>query len=222
MQNFKRWYLMRGHEQMRMVSTSLQIVCVLLLQDLVQSCSRGRGEDSGGHVLRETTSRGLCGLVCPSRTGVCLYCSVCLFLIVENVREMVRARPQPHTWANGCARASPRVERHQLSSGCSVRVRAPAFGVRHWLARTHQVCLVPMKGRSLVMCYKCLCACVFGAVEARSSRTSVGSFTSFPARGPPSTSLTAPPLLATRFAPASRPLRSCVCSVPSVGGELHR
>jgi hypothetical protein len=32
--------------------------------------SRGEG-DSGGHlpVLRETTSRGLCGLVCPSRTG---------------------------------------------------------------------------------------------------------------------------------------------------------
>ena len=28
--------------------------------------------DSGGHVLRETTSRGLCGLVYPSRTGVCL------------------------------------------------------------------------------------------------------------------------------------------------------
>jgi hypothetical protein len=25
--------------------------------------------DSGGHVLRETTSRGLCGLVCPSHTG---------------------------------------------------------------------------------------------------------------------------------------------------------
>ncbi len=45
------------------------LVCVLLLQDLVQSCSRVGGEDSGGHVLRETTSRGLCGLVCPSRTG---------------------------------------------------------------------------------------------------------------------------------------------------------
>jgi hypothetical protein len=44
-------------------------VCVLLLQDLVQSCWRGGGEDSGGHVLREMTSRGLCGLVCPSRTG---------------------------------------------------------------------------------------------------------------------------------------------------------
>jgi hypothetical protein len=25
--------------------------------------------DSGGHVLRETTSRGLCGLVCPSRAS---------------------------------------------------------------------------------------------------------------------------------------------------------
>jgi hypothetical protein len=25
--------------------------------------------DSGGHVLRETTNRGLCGLVCPSRTS---------------------------------------------------------------------------------------------------------------------------------------------------------
>jgi len=47
----------------------LQYLCVLLLEDLVQSCSRGGGEDGGGHVLRETTSRGLCGLVCPSRTG---------------------------------------------------------------------------------------------------------------------------------------------------------
>jgi hypothetical protein len=25
--------------------------------------------DSGGHVLRETTSQGLCGLACPSRTS---------------------------------------------------------------------------------------------------------------------------------------------------------
>ena len=40
----------------------------LLLQYLLQSCSRGEG-DSGGHVLRETTSRGLSGLVCPSRTS---------------------------------------------------------------------------------------------------------------------------------------------------------
>jgi hypothetical protein len=29
----------------------------------------GGGWDSGGHVLRETTSQGLCGLVCPSRTS---------------------------------------------------------------------------------------------------------------------------------------------------------
>ena len=27
------------------------------------------GGDIGGHVLRETTSRGLCGLVCQSRTS---------------------------------------------------------------------------------------------------------------------------------------------------------
>jgi hypothetical protein len=46
-------------------------VCVcLLLQDLVQRCLHGGGGDMGGHVLRETTSRGLCGLVCR----VCVYC----------------------------------------------------------------------------------------------------------------------------------------------------
>ncbi len=43
-------------------------VC-FLLQDLEQSCLRGGGGDIGGHVLRETTSRGLCGLVYPSRTS---------------------------------------------------------------------------------------------------------------------------------------------------------
>ena len=42
----------------------------LLLQYLLQSCSHGGEGDSGGHMLRETTSRrGLCGLVCPSRTS---------------------------------------------------------------------------------------------------------------------------------------------------------
>jgi hypothetical protein len=45
-------------------------LCVcLLLQDLVQSCLHGGGGDMGGHVLREMTSRGLCGLGCPSRTS---------------------------------------------------------------------------------------------------------------------------------------------------------
>jgi hypothetical protein len=29
----------------------------------------GGGGDMRGHVLRETTSRGLCGLGCPSRTS---------------------------------------------------------------------------------------------------------------------------------------------------------
>ena len=44
-------------------------MCVcLLLQYLLQSCSLGGG-GSGGHVLQETTSRGLRELVCPSRTN---------------------------------------------------------------------------------------------------------------------------------------------------------
>jgi hypothetical protein len=51
--------------------TVARLLLFLLLQYLLQSCSRegGGGGDNGGHVLRETTSRGLCGLVCPSRTG---------------------------------------------------------------------------------------------------------------------------------------------------------
>jgi hypothetical protein len=36
--------------------------CCLLLQDLVEGCAREGEEDSGGHVLWDTTSRGLCGL----------------------------------------------------------------------------------------------------------------------------------------------------------------
>ena len=41
----------------------------LLLQYLLQSRSRRGGRENGGHVLRETTSRGQCELVCPSRTN---------------------------------------------------------------------------------------------------------------------------------------------------------
>jgi hypothetical protein len=43
-------------------------VC-LLLQYLLQRCSRGGGGGNGGHVIRETTSRSLCEQVCPSRTN---------------------------------------------------------------------------------------------------------------------------------------------------------
>jgi hypothetical protein len=35
---------------------------------IIKLFARGEGA-SGGHVLRETTTRGLCGLVCPSRTS---------------------------------------------------------------------------------------------------------------------------------------------------------
>jgi hypothetical protein len=44
-------------------------VCVFIIAvPITKLCAWGEG-DSGGHVLRETTSRGLCGLVCPSRTS---------------------------------------------------------------------------------------------------------------------------------------------------------
>jgi hypothetical protein len=43
-------------------------VCVYYCSTYYKAVCNG-GEDSGGHVLRETTSRGLCGLVCTSRTS---------------------------------------------------------------------------------------------------------------------------------------------------------
>jgi hypothetical protein len=43
------------------------VKCECLLP-IIKLFARGEG-DSGGHVLRETMSRGLCGLVCPSRTS---------------------------------------------------------------------------------------------------------------------------------------------------------
>ena len=43
-------------------------MCVCLLLQDTKLFAWGGG-DIGGHVLRETTSRGLCGLVCPSRTS---------------------------------------------------------------------------------------------------------------------------------------------------------
>jgi hypothetical protein len=44
-------------------------VCVFITAvPIIKLFAWGEG-DSGGHVLRETTTRGLCGLVCPSRTS---------------------------------------------------------------------------------------------------------------------------------------------------------
>ena len=45
------------------------LVCVFITAvPSIKLFACGEG-DSGGHVLCETTSRGLCGLVCPSRTS---------------------------------------------------------------------------------------------------------------------------------------------------------
>ena len=43
-------------------------MCFITAEPITKLFAWG-AEDSGGHVLRETTSRGLCGLVCPSRTS---------------------------------------------------------------------------------------------------------------------------------------------------------
>jgi len=43
-------------------------VCVYYCSTYYKAVRVGGG-DSGGHVLRETTSRVLCGLVCSSRTS---------------------------------------------------------------------------------------------------------------------------------------------------------
>ena len=44
-------------------------VCVFITAGPSTKLFAWGGGDIGGHVLRETTSRGLCGLVCPSRTS---------------------------------------------------------------------------------------------------------------------------------------------------------
>ena len=44
------------------------MVCFITAGPITKLCAWVE-EESGGHVLRETTSRDLCGLVCPSRTS---------------------------------------------------------------------------------------------------------------------------------------------------------
>jgi hypothetical protein len=51
-------------------TTSIRLrVCVYYCSTYYKAVRVEGGGDSGGHVLRETTSRGLCGLVCPSCTS---------------------------------------------------------------------------------------------------------------------------------------------------------
>ncbi len=56
--------------QLSILLRLLEFVCVFIITAGPSTkLLRGEGGDIGGHVLRETTSRGLCGLVCPSRTS---------------------------------------------------------------------------------------------------------------------------------------------------------
>ena len=47
----------------------VQCVCVYYCSTYYKAVRVCGGGNNGGHMLRETTSRGLCGLVCPSRTS---------------------------------------------------------------------------------------------------------------------------------------------------------
>jgi hypothetical protein len=61
--------LRSGEAELENQSTPGVHVCVFITAvPIIKLFARGEG-DSRGHVLRETTSRGLCGLVCPSRTS---------------------------------------------------------------------------------------------------------------------------------------------------------
>ena len=44
-------------------------MCVYYCSTYYKAVREGGGAGSGGHVLRETTSRRRCELVCPSRTN---------------------------------------------------------------------------------------------------------------------------------------------------------
>ena len=73
----------------RRETTSRSVLCDYYCSTYEKAVRVGEG-DSGGHVQRETTSRGLCGLVCPSRTSerggegsVCV-CLLLHFNIFEN------------------------------------------------------------------------------------------------------------------------------------------
>ena len=63
---------------------------------LIKLFAWGEGE-SGGHVVRETTSRGLCGLGCPSHVvGVCL-----LLEYLLKISLFITAVSSPPPWGGG-------------------------------------------------------------------------------------------------------------------------
>ena len=93
------------------------------------------------------------------------------FIQMRKVREtnMVRARPQPHTWANECARDSPRVERGSSAASvvCAYARRHSACGTgslalprQFWFVLCHGLSCAN-EGRALVMRYMLACLCLW-------------------------------------------------------------
>jgi hypothetical protein len=69
-------------------------VCVYYCSTYYKAVRMGGGggtmEDMCDNVLRGTTSRGLCGLVCPSRTSVLLFitCAMCVFITAGPITKL--------------------------------------------------------------------------------------------------------------------------------------
>jgi hypothetical protein len=118
------------------------------------------GGEIGGHVLRETTSRGLCGLVCPSRTserggeGDC-------------VKEGVDIQPTTrHSWRGRTGRERNNVEADVDDGRGRIRAGQAGGGGR---AAAPAAC-APAAGVSVRGCV-CVRANTRGAREPRAHRT---------------------------------------------------
>jgi hypothetical protein len=64
--------LISSHRNRRSTAGLIHCVCVYYCSTYYKAVREGGGGGNGGHVLRETTSRGLCELVCSSRTKTAL------------------------------------------------------------------------------------------------------------------------------------------------------
>jgi hypothetical protein len=77
--NLKRRRKISPCRRVEVLTIAGTLECVLVTAVPIPKLFAWREGDSGGYVLRETTSRGRCGLVCPSRTSERLGKGDCLW-----------------------------------------------------------------------------------------------------------------------------------------------
>ena len=101
--------------------------------------ARGEG-DSGGHVLRETTSRGLCGLVCPSRTrwsshavekGCCSHCRFS-YHHLRHVDRFERSKNSPRLRSVSTCFTTVFISQHIDISSCSKMLNPVNIQQKYW------------------------------------------------------------------------------------------